>query len=243
MKRIVNIAAVCAALVLLGWSVWFLIHGRHLNQRGANMARDAYYDYDPRLYPYRVSCPVSFNFEARCNPEAIVDRRYDIDGPKRRVPAQCAERVVHGFFRNLPTGALAALAELDSAERQPRCRSMIDSGDSPAYVDVSGYVFRGAAVLVVQFLGKHLSVPDDYDAFDWLGEESLEVGEETQDALRVRVDLESGGELECLYVPFDMFFGGLPPELKASFICAEQLELTRAFVNDPPMRLPGPPED
>jgi hypothetical protein len=234
---------ISVALILSAWGVLFLIYGPHLNARIAGAFHDALYDFDPRTYPYMVDCPVAFNFEARCNPKAIHDRRYVIDGAQRRVPAQCQERVVHAFFRNLPRGALGRIAGYEERSKSERCASTIDypseSGGFTPQVMVSGYFFRGHPVLVVKFDGKHTGIPRDYESFEWLGEEIIEFEKATYATYRVRIHPKSGDELECLYIPYDMILGGeLYPVLKGSFVCSGDFDVTRAFVIDQPIRSP-----
>lgn len=250
MKRVFIAVLALVGVSLLAWGVLYLLYGEHLKRRVSDAVYNAYYDYDPRSYRYKLNGPVGFDFEARCNPAAMEDRRYVIDGGKRRVPAECAERVVHEFFRNLPARTLAGIAELPCSEEKRGCRRTIDyatqatqTGWYPADIDVSGHAFVGHAVLVVRFGGKHYSIPQDYDSYEWLGKASLGFEDQTRDSLHVRTHSRCGESLECLYNPFDMMMNGQPyAGLKGAFVCSDNFDVVRSFVVDPPMQPPGPGE-
>lgn len=249
MKRAFIAVAALIGVSLSAWGVLYLLYGVHFRPQVADAIYDAQYDYDPRSYRYKLNGPVGFNFEARCNPEATEDRRYVIDGGKRRVPTECAERVVHEFFRNLPERTLTNISELQCSKALHGCRWTIDfateeteSGWFSAEIDVSGYAYQGHSVVIVKFMGKHSGIPHDYDAFEWLGKATLGFEDQARDSLRVLIHAESGESLECLYNPFDMVSGELYSELKGAFVCSDDYNVTKEFVVDPPMQPPGPGE-
>ncbi len=241
MKRLPIVIAILLVVVVLVTALVAAVGVERLRRWANDQTSDAQYECDPRQYPYIVDCPVEYKFEARCNPDALWDPHYNVDGPRRPVPANCTERIVHEFFRNLPKEALAQIANLDERSAPNRCSSTITSIDGvPTNVDASGYVFEDRPVLVVRLPGKHLGVPRDYEAFEWLGETTVVFEEAERETPHVRVHTRRGERLECLYNPFDMMMLAPYDRLKGAFICAAGVDIVKQFVVAGPMRPPSP---
>jgi hypothetical protein len=198
--------------------------------------RDAYYDYDPRKYTYRVECPVLHSFESRCNPEALDDEAYAVDGPIRRVPRECLERVAHDLLRTIPHSAFDAIGE--SEHEIFACSERLKDATS---IRIRGVEHRGQPLLIVSLTGKHGGVPRDYSAFEWSEPPIVEhfdgIEHEFHRLTVARQDLDA---LECVYHPFEMRMDRLS-YLDGSFVCAENFDAVQQFISSPPTYQTGPP--